>query len=604
MAIGSASYDRLRMRLNRDEGMSSLDQVVLDYGFVEGQPFTFKDHEYQVEIIKDTRQRIAVRKCSQVGLSELMVQKTLAMLVAMRHTRIIFTLPTKDFAVAFSKDRFDGAIANSDHYSDLVRAGDNSASQKKIGDSILYVGGTYGAKAAISIPAEVIISDEVDFSNPTVLGKLNSRIRHAKTVDERGNRGYRYRFSTPTVDGYGVDIDFQAGDQRYYLCKCEHCEHWVLPEYTKHFVIPGYDGEIINFRKEQLEDRRFDTEATWIRCDHCGKNLWGSLLNPARRQWVAKHDQVWDHSYQVSPWDVPVYNEPQAIIKQLADYPLFSDYFNFVIGLPFSDLENTFNTQRGHKDIHCTLENWVLGRIIESGLVVGGMDVGKTIHLCAQVRVGRAWHVIWMEKIKNTADNPAYQVILDRYDDLGLSKLCIDAGPDISLVNMLVVARDNIIAVEYVNNVAGILPYKVKDDGRYLSADRTKTLSLLLENHNYNRMFYPREDKQKEELYQHLSTTKKIADKNSDGTISHRFIKTDKNDHWVHSLNYANIAGMLCEDSYEESHAPVPVAVGKVVVGSKAQSVIEGKPREATLKGMFGVGVAKKPSGVRIKFPR
>ena len=602
--MDSGSYDRLRMRLNRDEGMAALDQVVLDYGFVEGKPFTFKDHEYQIEIIKDTRQRIAVRKCSQVGLSELMVQKTLAMLVAMRHIRIIFTLPTSDFANKFSKDRFDGSIIASEHYTAMVRAGDNSAGQKRLGDSMLYVGGTYGSRSGISIPAEVLISDEVDFSNPVVLGKLNSRIRHAKTVDEMGNRGYRYRFSTPTVDGYGVDIDFNKGDQRYYFCKCQHCETWVLPEFKKHFVIPGYTGAISEFRRDHLDDHRFDVDATWIRCDNCGKDLLGSLLDPARRQWVAKHPDVFDHSYQVSPWDVPVYNEPHQIIKQLADYPLYSDYMNFVIGLPHSDSENTFNTQQGHKDIHCTLERWVYGAIIESALVVGGMDVGKMIHLVVKIRAGKAWHVIWMEKIKNTPDHPAGPVILERYDDLGINKLCIDAGPDISLVNMLVVARENIIAVEYVNNVAGILPYKVKDDGRYLSADRTKTLAQLLEDHNYDRMYYPREEKLKEELYQHLATTKKIASKNPDGTITHKFIKTDKNDHWVHSLNYANIAGQLCEDGFSFEMPAVPIGVGRVAVGDKAPSKLDNTPREATLKGMFGVGVAKKPVGIRVKIPR
>lgn len=605
MAIGSAVYDKLRMRLNRDEGMASLDQLVLDYGFVEGKPFSFKDHEYQIEIIKDTRQRQAVRKCSQVGLSELMVQKTLAMLVAMPHIRIIFTLPTSDFAAKFSKDRFDGSIIASEHYSAMVNAGDNSAMQKRLGTSMLYVGGTYGARSGISIPAEVLISDEIDFSNPTVLGKLNSRIRHANTVDEKGTRGYRYRFSTPTVDGYGVDIDFQAGDQKYYLCRCEHCEHWVQPEFHKHFVIPGYDGDILQFRRDELENPKYDTEATWIRCDHCGKNLWASLLDPARRAWVAKHPQVWDHSYQVSPWDVPVYNEPQAIIKQLADYTLYADYHNFVLGLPYSDSENTFNTTAGHKSIHCTLEAWILGREIESALVVGGMDVGKTIHLTVQIRVLKTWHVIWMEKIKNTPDRPALPVILERYDNFGLSKLCIDAGPDITLVNTLVVSRDNIIAVEYTGAVAGILPYKVKDDGRYLSADRTKTLELLLENHNYDRMYYPKEDKLRDELYQHLATTKKIANKNPDGTISHKFIKTDKNDHWVHSLNYANIAGMLCEEGYDLDSTAVPVMVGKVAVGSKAHERDGKAEKDHHLQGLFGVGVSRNgPAGVRIKLPR
>ena len=213
---GTASAaSRLRMQLNRDEGLRELDKVVLKYGRVGGKPWSWKDHEFQLEIIRDTRSRITVRKCSQVGLSEVMVQKTIAMAATMQHIRIIFTLPTRDMAMPFSKDRFDAAIDQSDFYSTLVQKAQNSASQKKIGTCTLYITGSFGANSAISVPAEVVISDEVDFSNEVVLGKLNSRLRHAHLVDEMGNRGMRMNFSTPTVDDYGVDAGVKGGDKRY-----------------------------------------------------------------------------------------------------------------------------------------------------------------------------------------------------------------------------------------------------------------------------------------------------------------------------------------------------------------------------------------------------
>ena len=75
---------RLRMRLDREAGMRQLDETVLKYGHANGQPWSFKDHEFQREIIRDTSSRISVRKCSQVGLSEIMVQKLLAMAASLR----------------------------------------------------------------------------------------------------------------------------------------------------------------------------------------------------------------------------------------------------------------------------------------------------------------------------------------------------------------------------------------------------------------------------------------------------------------------------------------------------------------------------------------
>lgn len=146
--MSASASSRLRMQLNREEGLRELDKVVLKYGRVNGKPYSFKDHEFQQEIIRDTRARIDVQKCSQVGLSEVMVQKTIAMGATMKHIRIIFTLPTRDMAMPFSKDRFDTAIDSSDFYSGLLHKASNSASQKKIGTCTLYITGSFGANSA------------------------------------------------------------------------------------------------------------------------------------------------------------------------------------------------------------------------------------------------------------------------------------------------------------------------------------------------------------------------------------------------------------------------------------------------------------------------
>ena len=590
MAKGSGVAERLRMRLNREEGLKNLSQVVLDHAYVEGKKFSFKDHEYQIEIMNDTRQRIGVRKCSQVGLSELMIQKTLAVMTVMPNIRIIFTLPTKEMANEFSKDRFDGAIMASDHYTAMVKAGDNSAGYKRIADSSLYIRGTFGAKAAISIPAEMLMSDELDFSNEAVIGKLNSRIRHAQTEDEHGNRGYRYRFSTPTVHGFGIDLDFNAGDQRYYMCKCERCETWVLPDFATDLVVPGFDDKMINFGREHLHSDKIDITTAWMKCPCCGKDLWPSLMQPERRSWVAKRPDVWDHSYQVAPWDVPKYNTPPAVMKQVADYPLKSDFYNFVIGLPHSDNENTFNTEQTHKDRFCTVALWIYMNHVLTASTVGGMDVGKTLHLTVKTRVSGGWHVIWMEKIRNTPEDPAIQKVIDRYDFYRMQKLCIDAGPDISLVNALVMAREGIKAVVYVQMNRSVVPVEEKNCGTVINADRTKTLKLLLEAHNSGNLWYPYKDELKEELYQHLKTTKKIREKNSQDEWVERFVKSDDNDHWVHSLNYANIAGLVCDMLIGDVAYHAPPGVGTVKVGSKAPEKPESTESHTVLKGLFGGG--------------
>lgn len=586
----STASERLRMSLNREEGLAELDQIVLKYGMVEGKPYSFKDHEYQQEIIRDTRSRIDVQKCSQVGASEMAVQKALAIMAVMSYMRVMFSLPTKEMANAFSKDRFDGAIEQSDFYTSLVAAGGNAAGQKKLGSNMLYVIGTYGAKGAISVPAEFVISDEVDFSNDVVLGKLNSRLRHAKSVDEKGNRGYRFRFSTPTVDGYGINDGFSAGDQRYYMCKCEHCEKWVCPDFYTDFMIPGYTGAMASFTIDDARNERYDKEAAWIKCPSCDKDLFSSLINPARRQWVAKHPDVWDHSYQVFPWDVPKYNTPAAIIKQFADYPLTSDFMNFVIGVPFMDAENSFITSKEWKDKTCTVDLWIYGLVAASAPTFGGMDIGKTCHLYVKTKVGKGWHVVWMEKLKNTKEEPLAPLVVQRYDYFRMRKLCIDAGPDITLVNLLVGARPGIQAVVY-TTVGGIVPVHETKAGDVINADRTKTLTLTLKDHNSGNTLYPHKEDLRDELFEHLATTKKIRERDADGNMKERFVKNKKADHWVHAANYAKVAELSIEYIPDSVGPAGPATVSTAKVGGNHRE--DERKREAAsdpISVLMGLG--------------
>lgn len=579
---------RFRMQLNREEGMKSLSKIILQHGFVEGEPFSFDDHEFQIDIVDDTAQRIDVRKCSQVGLTEMMAQKVLAIMAVQRNIRIMFSQPTKEMATKFSKDRIDGAIEQSAFYSKLVKAGSDAAGMKKLGQNLLYIMGTYGANSAISVPAEMIISDEIDFSNDGVLGKLNSRIRHAKTVDSNGNRGYRYRFSTPTVDGFGIDVGFNAGDQRYYMCKCEHCSTWVCPEFAKDLILPGWDKPLMEFSRDNLDDERIDINGSWLKCPSCHKNLWSSILNKDRRQWVAKKPDNYDHSYQVYPWDVPKYNTPAGIIRQFEGYPIKADFYNFVVGLPYSDAENSFITEDKHWKKYCDVDLWIFQTIMRDATTVGGMDIGKTCHLTVKVKVQGGWHVVWMEKITNTKTDPALPKVVARFDYYRMRKLCIDAGPDITLVNSLISARGGgrIQAVVY-TVVPGFIPIHLKPDGDTINADRTKTLSLLLTQHNNGENHYPHKEELRIELYKHLGTTKKIRERNALGDIVEKFIKTDKQDHWVHSLNYCNIAAMALEEFEDTSVVGSMPGTTSVKVGSAA----EPKPElqvTGMLAGMFG----------------
>lgn len=567
-------YERLKMRIDRESGMKDLAKTVETYGYVGGERFSFKDHEFQREIISDTSSRIAIRKCSQVGLSEVMVQKLLAMLAVMNHIRVIFTMPTDKLAIPFSKDRIDGAISQSSFYSGMVDIGNDSASQKKIGSCTLYVGGTFGSTSAISVPAEVVINDEVDFSNPIVLGQLSSRLRHAKLVDQFGQRGIRYMFSTPTVSGYGIDLEFDRGDQRYYMVKCKSCETWQNPTFEDDFLIPGLDKPLKDFNRDDTNNPSVKLGQTKILCPKCKNDLFSSLIDPERRQWVAKFsDRLEQRSYQVNPWDVPVYNTPAEIVRQMGQYPLKSDFYNFVLGLPYSDADNMFLTDDAYKAlVRKAVLHPYMASIIQHNTIMG-MDVGKKCHLSVGIPVGSTLHVIWTEVIDNSRHNPAAPQVLERYDFFKCALMVVDSGPDISLVNALTQSGRNIVACVYVREIKGPKLFVEKENEPVVNVDRTKSLTFLLKKHNTQEIMYPMDDAQTDEIFTHLKTTKKIRRQNPDGTFTELFTKTDKNDHWVHSLHYLMIAREMrygMGAAGVEIPAPISVSGVRVSENSKA----------------------------------
>ena len=67
-----------------------------------------------------------------------------------------------------------------------------------------------------------------------------------------------------------------------------------------------------------------------------------------------------------------------------------------------------------------------------------------------------------------------------------------------------------------------------------------------------------------------------------------RFIKTDRQDHWVHALNYAGIAGMACEMLEDTSVVGVMPGTGTVKVGSAPKERHEENRPGGIIAGMFG----------------
>ena len=76
--------DRISVAADRSTAMRNLSSWIERNTKLDGKPFSFKNHESHKEIAADPHPSLNVKKCSQVGLSELSLRIALAIAAVTR----------------------------------------------------------------------------------------------------------------------------------------------------------------------------------------------------------------------------------------------------------------------------------------------------------------------------------------------------------------------------------------------------------------------------------------------------------------------------------------------------------------------------------------
>lgn len=506
------------------------------------RPWTFKDHEYQIEILSDMSDEVVAQKCSQVGASELWVRLMLGMLGLSKSITVIYVLPTTGFARKFSKSRIDPIIDNSPLLKGLVNRDVDSSELKQIGNNFLYVAGSYGQSSAISVPARGLFLDEVDFSNQTTLTTFNSRLGHAQPGEF-----YKRAFSTPTVDKFGINLMYRSSSKAHYCVKCNHCHQWVAPDFMRDVEVPGFDGTLVEFEKEDLENPYVDINSAFIRCPDCKEQIrWENILNPKTRQWVHEEPDNPKHGYQILPIDVPQINPISRTLSQIADFERKKDWVNFKIGYPYADAETSFlqesvNTYATHHTLRKPDDDEVDLKLASQ--TAFGLDVGKTSWFTVISRDGSKSRVIYYERIRQDGNNYLGTRVQFLIKVFGCMKGVVDAGPDISVSRFLVENNyeGRVWACYYTRQMKGTLEnYRLNEAEGIVTADRTGCLNKLAKGINSGTTALTKSP-ELATVKLHLSNVKRVDNRNDQGEMISSWVSTG-DDHYTHSLNYASIA--------------------------------------------------------------
>lgn len=544
--------NRVALSINVNQGLSKVGDWLCKYTRLDGRPFSFKDHEMQIQICNDTNSRKVVQKCSQVGMSEIAARITAAIAAMTKGKHIIYVLPTRTFATKFSSSRFSPIIHESPMLMSMSDKAVKSTELRKIGTSFIYFGGTSGnVNGAISVPASYLILDEYDFQTISVSRKFHSRLKHAAT-DEHHRKGSITTFSTPTLPEYGVNEEFLTSDQKHYNVICQNCEHDFAPDYFENIKIPDYDGNMIDLTPRDIQTNQVRTADAYMECPNCKADVWPALCDVNRRHWVPKNPGSIVSGYQIHPWDVPKINSIPSILMQIPGFGTSADYYNFAVGIPWVDKDNSFLLERLEEGEPAP---WFTKG--GQGTFYMGVDIGKTSNIViGRVMQNGTEEINYMERYTISGTGvPIHKRITELCKLFNVRCCVIDAAPDFTTA--LEAIKNNplgkVYACEYkkgrLNGLDMIsVPEKPElAEDFVVKAFRTGSMQELMRAHNSGLISYPRPDStnhcasEVDELRVNLKNTKKLRIINAEGDTEERFIATGA-DHYVHAINYFRIA--------------------------------------------------------------
>lgn len=531
-ALFANHMQRLRAGASQAHAISEISRWIAENTFINGRPYAYKDHEYQQRILDSTAREQNIRKCSQVGISELAIRKALALCGMIKNFTTIYTLPTASFAGTLSKTRVNPVIQESPYLKDMVNDLDN-VEVKQLGTSYLYLKGAASSNAPISIPADALVHDELDFSDPLVISQYQSRLTHSPYK-------FKTRLSTPTIPGKGIDFEFQRSKRYFNFTKCDCCAHFFIPDYYEHVRVPSFSGDLREITKRNLHTH--DYTNAFVMCPRCGGK---PNLGPAHREWVCENlsENHVAEGFQVSPFDAPRIITPGYLVEASTSYTNVAEFVNFNLGLPYFSQESVLSPEEVQATISTVKFEGSQSRVI-------GMDLGMLCHIVvASTCYDGSMQVIHTEKVP-------LQKAKERYCSLRLQYKVrvsvIDSLPYTDLVLGLQAIDQNLYASVY-TQTKGTELFSIRkreeeeEKGlqqlRQISVSRDRTLDALM-SFLRSGLFSKFSDENDAEFVEHCTDMRRVKDWDMRSQeIRFRWIKSEQGaDHFWFALSYAFLA--------------------------------------------------------------
>lgn len=491
---------------------------------LDGRPFTYDRHEYLVEPYQDTHPDQSELKATQLGLT------SKAMLRAVYGARyggyrgILYLFPSKSDVTDFSRGRVDPLVDDNPETIGKWLQSTDQANIKRIWNAFLYLRGMRSRVGLKSIPVDFIIFDELDEAPQNAVDMAMERMAHSEI-------GETLKLSNPTLPDYGIDKAFQETDQKYWLLKCNKCNHYtdivgLFPtEPNKEVTVlrPLPDGSVIRV------------------CEKCH-----SKLNPSIGQWVARCPGADKRGYQYSQL-FSHYVDPGSILHQYRTTDNITDFYNLKIGIAYVEATNRLSVQ----EVLSLCSDYGISSH-DKGPCFMGVDQGKDIH----VVVGKTPpdKIIHINAYKDWEE-------LDRLmENFSVACCVVDALPETRNARAFADRHKGRVYLNYYNQYQkGSYAWNEKEF--IVQCNRTESLDASHKKIMDKTIVLPRECEPVKEFAQHLhNIAKRLEEDEETGSKRYVYVKLGP-DHFRHAYNYLTMAATRITDG-QPTHDDLKAAFG------------------------------------------
>lgn len=481
----------------------------------KGKPFGFGGHEYLKEIYSDPLSRhpyIVLEKAAQMGASEYAMTRILWFLDKYPKTKGIFFLPSERLVQDFSSDRVSPIIDDSPRLSRIAGGTDN-VGLKHIGHSSLYLRGMFHKAGVKSVDADFIIFDELDEAAPKNKQQAIERISHSQ-------HGLVLELSTPTLPGYGIDLEWGNTDQRFWHVACGCAAGVVLEDNFPECVIPQGDDWV-------------------LRCPRCGKEGLDPNIPVTVGEytgWIPKAPEKSDkrgyHLTQLFSKVIPL----KRIMTLWLSGRDRDEFFNSKLGLPFAGdrMPLTYDVLRA-----CQTEGYVLEPKRENTAerIFMGVDQGLELHIwMTKVLPSGKRQLIWAERPKYSAGNDPFQRVSELIKKVKPNCTVIDAMPNIVPARQLADAHRNVFVCHYNETQKDRL--KFDRDTKKVIAQRTDCIDEMVADWLQQNYVVPSGNAEVEYSFSHFKSMAKVIETNDESGVSRNVYIHVGPDHYAHAATY------------------------------------------------------------------